>query len=258
MSEFNITLPSRGRLYGDKLPGGNLTLKPLTTKEQSILFNPTGDTIQKFDSILNNCIVKSPIPVQDMLMTDRLYVMIILRTRSFGSIYKIPSMRCSSCKSQYSIEVDLSKDLKVKVYDKESVDDTYLSLGDNIEEPICFHLSDFDSDVEYRFLRGYDERQIAQNSKRMLMQSTDISDPSFQLRLMLMIQKINGNEMSMQEKTVFVNSMSARDETLLSADIDLKESGMDLTFISACRSCGNEEESVLPFTAEFFRPKRIR
>jgi hypothetical protein len=256
--EFSVTLPSRGLLYGDKLPGGKITVKSMTTREQSILFNPGGDSVGKFDQVLQNCIPNSPTPVQDLLMTDRLYLMIVLRSKSFGTKYKIP-LRCSACRTQYNQEIDLAEDLKMRVYEDPmnviGENTSIISIGNQFKEPFICTLPISKDVIEYRLLRGYDEKQISIQAKRILMQSIDPSDPSFQLRLSLMIQTINGQKLEPARKLVYIQSMEAGDETFLSNDAENNESGFDLSVLSNCNSCGFSEEVGLPFTAEFFRPR---
>jgi len=265
MSEFQVTLPSRGLLYlkEDKessiLPGGVVSLKSMTAREQGILYNPGGDPTSKFDQILTNCLINSPQAASKYLITDRLYMMLILRTRSLGGVYKVP-MRCSSCRTQYRHEVDLANDLKMSVYEdpmsfKED-SPNIKAIGNMFKEPFVFRLPEADKEIEYRLLRGEDEKVIATQAKRILMQSTDQTDPSHILRLSLMIQKVDGVELNSAEKLMFIQDLDFGDISKFDRDVEDHESGLDLTILCECRSCGYTEEVGMPFTAEFFRPSR--
>lgn len=261
MAEFGITLPSRGLLYEGKLPGGDLTLKPLTTNEQSILYNPGGDPTQKFDQIIQNCVVNAPIRPDEMLITDRLYIMIVLRTRSFGAEYKFP-LRCSACRQQYIQEINLSKDLMMKVYSSGSEDsdpNTIVIDSSKIKEPFSTKLPISGEDIDFRLLRGRDEKLIAKEAKRMLLQSIDPSDPSYFMRVSLMIQSVNGQELNPTQKLMYVKKMDAGDVEHLCAEAEEVEPGINMAITSTCRACGFVDEEIgLPFTAEFFRPRRSR
>lgn len=261
MAEFGITLPSRGLLYEGKLPEGKLTLKPLTTNEQSILYNPGGDPVLKFDQIITNCVVNSPVRPEEFLLTDRLYIMVVLRTRSFGANYKFP-LRCSACRQQYIQEIDLAKDLRVRVYsanEGENDENTIIIDSSRIKEPFLITLPISKDDIEFRLLRGKDEKIIAREAKRMLLQSIDPTDPSYFMRLSLMIQKVNGEEINSIQKLIYVKKMDAGDVEHLNQEVEDVEPGIDMVITSICRACGfTDEEIGLPFTAEFFRPRRSR
>lgn len=262
MNKFDVQLPSRGLLNGGKLPEGRIQMKPWSSDEQSIVYDQGIEATSKFDRILENCLLTKEVPLRDMLMTDRLYMMVISRMRSFpnGGEYHVP-VRCSSCRSQFTQVVNLAKDLFVKVYEDLPVnpadrDETTEYLGTEISEPRIYTLPMAQVDIEYRYLRGGDERQIANTAKRVVMQSVGTTDPSLALRLSLMITKIDGKEVSPEEKHLFVRQMTAGDTEAFQEEVEETESGIDMSFFYQCKSCGFEEEVGLPFTADFFRPRR--
>lgn len=259
MSDFEITLPSRGLYYEGKLPGGKIQMSPMTGKEQAILYNPGAEPMKQIEQILRNCVKDSPVPVENLLITDRTYAMVILRIRSFpnGGKYEIP-MRCGQCNTQFKHTVDLVNDLKVKVYEEEpeELEENCIYIPpDEAKEPFTLILPMSEKEITYRLLRGYDESQIAANSKRFLMQSSDIADPSFCHRVALMVQTIDGEKLDWQGKFTFANSLLAGDVQELNDDADYNESGMSLLLETVCNRCGYTEEVGMHFTAEFFRPK---
>lgn len=263
MSQFEITLPSRGVLYGNVLPEGKLLMNSMTAKEQSILLNPGADPIAKANQVLALCLRDSPIKPIDMLITDRVYAMIVLRVRSFpnGNIYEIPA-RCAQCSTQYRHEVDLLKDLVYVYYEKppelacdEEDENTFYIDPTNVSEPFEHKLPMSGELVSYRLLRGYDEERISRYSQRTTMQTVDLSDPAFAYRLSLMIQSLNGKEISMEQKSLFVNSLEAGDVQSLNEEIEEVESGCSLQIETICRKCGYVESVMMPFTADFFRPR---
>jgi hypothetical protein len=110
-------------------------------------------------------------------------------------------------------------------------------------------------EIEYRFLRGYDETRIDADSKKFLLRSSDIADPSFVQRIGLMIQKVNGKELTSQQKFLYAKKLTAGDVADLNDDCDYNESGVQLLLETECTKCGYIEEVGMPFTADFFRPK---
>lgn len=259
MAEFQITLPSRGIFDGDKMPGGKISLHSMTTREQGIMYSQGVDALKRFDLILSNCVVKAGLPVGEWLMTDRLYAMVNLRMRSFGGDYEVP-MRCASCREQYRQSINLAKEISLRTY-VEAKDVTpeefeqVIPLGANPPQPMTFTLPICKDTLTFRFLRGRHEEQISRQSKRVSMQSVDVGDPSLPLRLGLMIEKINDEDMAPHLKHQYIQSMDVGDMEAFSAEVENLESGLDLTVHTRCTSCGYEEEVTLPLTAEFFRPR---
>ena len=111
--EFGITLPSMGILYDGKLPGGRILLRPMLTSEEAILYNASGDGISKINAIINACFLTKEIDPQELLLIDRFYILLMLRTRSFGGKYEFP-VRCQFCNTQFKTNVNISEDLEVK------------------------------------------------------------------------------------------------------------------------------------------------
>lgn len=259
MAIFEITLPSRGILYKDKLPGGKIKLTSLTAQEQFILASEGTDPMVKLNEILRSCAKESPIPVEDLLITDRVYILVVLRIRSFphGNEYPVP-MRCGSCKFQYIHNVDLTKDITVQIYEKEPNihDENYVYIDpEDITEPMSFILPLSKDEITYRFLRGRDEAEIASVAKRYMMKSTDLADPSHVRRFSLMIDKVNGKEMQPAEKHMYIQNMEAGDINELNEEVEYMESGVNMLIPTVCNKCGYAEEVILPFTADFFRPR---
>lgn len=262
MNQFDVHLPSRGLLYGDKLPGGVVHMVPWSSSEQAIIYDQGVDPTLKFDRILESCLVTKEVSLKDMLMTDRLYMMVVSRMRSFpnGGEYNVP-MRCSNCRAQFTQKVNLAEDLMVKVYEElpereEDRDSTTEYLGTKVVEPKLYKLPMSGDEIEYRYLRGSDERNIALTAKRVVMQSAGTTDPSFLMRLSLMITTVNGEELPPEQKHVYVAKMIAGDVEAIQEDVEETESGIEMSCFAQCGACSYEEEVGLPFTADFFRPRR--
>jgi len=241
---FSITLPSKGLLYDGKVPDGTVLLRPLTAKELSILYNPGGDAMVKLNMIISSCVVNCQLDPTDFLLTDRMYTLLILRTRSMGAIYEFP-LKCEACGAQYKEKIDISTELKTK------------ELSPETKEPIELKLPNSGDIITYRFLRGRDENAIAKSAKRMIMQSTDPSDPSFIMRIATMLQSVGDKaDLDYYAKESYVSGLDAGDINEISNDVEEKESGISLIVNTECRKCGYLDEVMMPFTAEFFRPRR--
>lgn len=239
--DFEITLPSYGIPYEGKLPGGRVKLRPMTTAEEAILYNAAGDAVSKVNAIINACVVSKSMATEELLLSDRFYILLMLRTRSFGARYKFP-FRCSGCNAQSKQEVNLVEDLTIK------------PMESGLQEPFDVLLPISGDTVSLRFLRGKDEARIARHAKRVRMQSSDPSDPSYLYRLALQIVTINGVEKPLLDVENYVAKMDVGDSAKIRAETDLREGGIDTTIYIDCPFCGFTNEMEMPFSVEFFRP----
>lgn len=242
---FIVTLPSQGVLYGDKIPGGRFELRPMTTAEEAILFNTSGDGISKVNAVIDACAVTKDIPLEDLLLIDRFYILLVLRTRSFGAVYAFPT-RCQGCQAQFKTEINISEDLEIN------------PMSEDVVEPFDVTLPFNGDTVSLRFLRGKDEVRVARHAKRIRMQSTDPGDPSHTHRMALQIVAINGREVQLVEAQRYVESLDIGDSNAIRTRVEEVEGGVDTTCYVDCRMCGFVNEIDMPFTIEFFRPSARR
>lgn len=240
---FKITLPSMGVPYGDKVPGGIVDLRPMTTAEEAILYNAAGDGVSKISNIINACFLSKSITTEELLLTDRFYILLMLRTRSFGARYDFP-IRCASCGQQSKTNVNLAEDMKIVPMDAGMV------------EPFDVNLPISGDVLSLRFLRGKDEARIAKHAKRMRLQSSDPADPSYLYRLALQIVAINGKESNLMTAEEYVRKLDVGDSKAMRIAMENAEGGVDTTIYVDCAQCGFANEMELPFTVEFFRPGR--
>jgi len=245
-------LPSRGVLYDGKLPGGIVKIRKQTAREQARLMQQGGGMAGKIDAIVNSCL-KLPDTFPDskqLLLTDRHAILLALRTKTFGPDYEF-DYRCRECRAQVRGSVNIVEDLNEIV------------PSDDFVEPVVVKLPESNQTVHLRFLRGADEAQVAKNARRMKMQSNDADDPSYLLRLA--IQVIDVEEVSDEERDKmkslpfrqrWVESLPAGDLLYLEDKLNAVEPGIDQRVYLECPQCDFDSEMSMPFTAEFFRPRR--
>jgi hypothetical protein len=240
---FKLTLPSLGIPYGDKIPGGVIDVRPMTTAEEAILYSASGDGVSKIGAIISACLVTKAVAPEDLLLTDRFYILLLLRSRSFGARYEFP-LRCQGCSQQSKTSINLAEDLKVTRMDP------------SVTEPFEVPLPVSGDTVSLRFLRGKDEIRIAKYAKRVRMQSSDPSDPSYLYRLALQIVAINGKEVTLADAESYVRKLDIGDSSAMRLATEKNEAGVDTTIYVDCGQCGYTNELEMPFTVEFFRPSR--
>lgn len=237
----DYTLPSRGVLYEDRLPGGKVQVRQMSGKQQALLLTQGGGTIGKIDAIIDTCCkLPAGITHKELLLTDRFAILLMLRTKSFGPEYSF-KWRCR-CTAWQQATVNVVEEMNEK------------AGTPDLKEPIEITLSD--CTVQARFLRGVDEETVMRNSKRMQMQSQDNQDPSYLHRLAMQLVSRDGEEFKNQiERLRFVENISASDLLALEDAVTEAETGIDTRLYLDCATCGTTNELGMPLTAEFFRPR---
>jgi hypothetical protein len=263
-----VRLPSRGALNlhpetgVSLIPDGEVSIRKLTTQEESILLSQGAQGLERLDIIIKNCVkIPGGVKHNDLLITDRMALVLYLRTTTFGPNYSF-TYKCQYCGQMSKCNLNILQDLDERT--PESIGREMLKQGkvDHAEdfklaEPIRVHLPDCNKDVALRFLRGEDEKKIASRSKRMMLQSNDASDPSYIYRIALQIVEINGEKKPVVDCEAFVRGLTALDNAHIRIMVDDMEPGIDLSVFPECRSCGAASELTLPFSAEFFRPSHV-
>lgn len=244
---MDYTLPSRGVLYGGKLPEGRISLRPMTAKQQALLQTQGGGVIGKLDALIETCCkLPNGFARAELLLTDRLAILLALRTKTFGPEYSF-QWRCKHCGEFNTAKIDIVKELEETV------------APADLKEPIEVALPQADCIVEMRFLRGTDEETLLRNAKRLKMQSNDNDDGSYLMRVAMQLVSKDGEQFTnILDKRKFVENLSAADLVLLEDEVNDREPGIDLRLYLDCAKCSGTNEMGLPFTGEFFRPRRAR
>lgn len=253
---MSVTLPSRGYLYGGKIPGGQVEVRKLTVGEELIIHSTAGGT-DLIARLVKACVrLPNAFDPLELLATDRLALLIAMRVATFGPKYHY-SYRCQSCGANQKAEADLGADLHEK------------AATSDLREPITVHLADCQTTIGLRLLRGKDEAQVAAVSKRIALQSNDAVDTSSLTRMALQVVAIAEKEVGpdpetgkerlpLSERETFVRNLSIPDAEIMREAVDSVEPGVDLKLNPDCKSCGSQNEIYLPFSADFFRPTRNR
>lgn len=241
-----VILPSRGLFYDGKVPDGKVSIRKLTVGEDVILQSTTSgiDVIAK---LVAACVtLPNGFQHDRLLVTDRLALLIALRIYTFGPKYTF-SYKCQECGAANKSELNLAADLKTTM------------AKDDQKEPIEVDLTDCGKRVGLRFLRGYDEAQIARVARRLSLQNNDAGDPSIVTRMALQLVTIDGEPAGdLAVKEAFVKAMTMPDAQDWQNAVSDLSSGVGLLTHHDCSSCGSVNELGLPFTGEFFRPARHR
>lgn len=244
----SYTLPSRGKLYKERLPGGKVQIRPMRGREQGKLMQQGGGTAGKIAALISTCLkLPEGMDSKELLLVDRFAVLLALRTKTFGPEYSF-KFRCEDCGDQQTGHINIIED-----FDERTPD------GDLVE-PFDVKLPDADKTVKMRFLRGEDEDQITRNAKRLKMQSNDADDQSYLMRIAMQIVEVEDEDPEKLKplpfRQKFIENISANDLCVLEDTMNELEPGIDTRIYPECGKCAYVNEMTMPFSAEFFRPRR--
>ena len=245
-----IELPSHGYLYKevtsdpDIIDKGSIRIRPMTVNEEKILTTPRMvKSGQALDGVFQNCI-KSDINSEDLLSSDRVYLMLWLRSVSYGNEYKF-DLTCpnNTCEKRFEYMVDLTNHPITEMEDP------------SISEPFKFHLPIMGYDVYFRLPRGKDEIEMIkmQNEPKGL----NASDETIVRRMSSVMMEIkdpeSGESIPKNQIEEFVNSMVAGDASLFRDEMIKLDAGVEDIKGITCPHCGHEFDSPIPVTENFFR-----
>lgn len=250
---FEILLPSRGIPYQTEkyhyaFPEGRVVLAPMRGVEEEILYNPTTDFAENLNKVLDLCIVSKEIPPLDITASDRMAILIALRTHSLGTAKYTIDSKCRHCREQFKQQVDLIVDLNVRELD---------GFDGVKEEPYEMTLPMSKKKIAFRLMRGCDEIDIVKFAKASKKRNKEKRDPSENYRLAITLVEIEGNAIEdIGEKLKFMRTLSSGDINAYRLAIEDVGGYIDLTVRLECTHCGSENETIMPIDLEFFRPTR--
>ena len=247
-TEF-VDLPSIGKYYPDDHPLHNaesVEIRYMTAKDEDILtsksFLKKGIAIDRF---LQNIIVDPAVKVDQLLIGDKNALIVAARITGYGSDYKT-KVQCPACATVQ--EYEFSLDSPEASPGGESMDATPTPQNTWLVD--CPKST---ATVELRLLTGADEKKLMamqQMKKRNKLPEAGATD-----QLRLIIKSVNGSE---EQKTIngFINSMPAIDSRYVRGVYDQIMPNVDLTQHFECSECSFDMKMEVPFTTDFFWPKR--
>jgi len=240
-----ITLPSKGKFYGKNpwsptpLPGGKITLKPIQVQEEKLIVSSYA-VEGKIDKVLSRCML-TPFPLTELLITDKYFLILSLRTLSYGSEYYF-KLTCPACRKSLSHKVVLPNGLLLKEACETDVEPFEVSL------PMC------KSKVTLRFLRSADEDEVVRYASQLV--AVEEGDPTYSYRIARQLVAIDGQELDILARLNWFETLIGGDSLAIRRALQERETGVDLTLHVECKSCRNAFDTLVPFGNEFF-PSRI-
>lgn len=240
----DCTLPSRGLIYGSPI-NPDIKLRSMSVAEEMKRLSATETPYKVMCDIIEDCMVdgKPAISVYDMCLGDYQYLLMKLRTVTYGADYKM-NIHCPVCGGNSEIVCNLDE-LGVVYYE------------DSINELKQVHLPRCDKDVELKFQTPRILDEIAKRKKEIFKANPElVVDPGFRLTLEAMIKTVDGKVLNPAALETFVNKMKMQDANILMQKaVKLNESvGLNTDFITKCKHCEAEIPATFRITGEFFSP----
>jgi len=243
---FPVELPSGGFLYTDEtLKKGILNVRRMTVAEEELLgAQKDSDRIVVLDTIIKRCLIEK-IPYDQLLVTDKLYILFALRQCSYGNEYKM-TVKCDECATQFSHSLEFFSSFKIRALTEDDAKEG---------EPYTVTLPLSKAKVDFRMLRVADEDLVTKYGKRQMQRSAKgIGDPTYSYRLALHIVNVNGEALDVTKRLEFVKSLIGKDSAVFKNAVEEKQSGVRIDLEIECPSCGAVLKKLLQFNEEFFRP----
>ena len=249
-----VDLPSKGQFYAEGHPlfgKDSVEIRHMTAKDEDILTNKS--LIKKgivLDRLLESIIVDKNIDTKSLLVCDKSALLVSARISAYGQDYavKIP---CISCGSVLEYDFDLEEAIKVNDFEET------LNLIDNAtltqNGTFLITLPKTKAQVEFRPLDGLDESKVSNTNATRIKNNLPELGVTDQIKVFLV--SVDGNE-DKRFISDFVDNMPAADSLYLRSKYNTVIPNFELAQNWSCRDCGYEQVMEVPFTSDFFWPKR--
>lgn len=240
-----VQLPSRGKLYGGEIPDGIIALEPLGTREEKLFSAGSNSGSLIVNKIFEAC-VTCPIDHQKLILGDRLFILLQLRSITYGRQYDY-SYQCDNCKKKAYGFLDLDS-LPVRT-PKEEIED---ASKFTVKLPLLGHT------LTLRLLTGEDEDKITRYVNQITAKSRgQAADIEYIYRLARRFDQVDGEAIGIREAMDLVERLKGQDSLALRDAIIENDIGPDIEVTPTCQNCGFESEAfTMPLDSEFFRPRR--
>ena len=217
-----LELPSRGKAYVES--NGFVQIRPFTYKEEKRLrsIKKTSQATKVIRQLVTDCV--EGLDYDSMTLEDKNYILFKLRQISYGDDYTITSP-CQHCEADNQLIVEISK-----------VPVNY--APDDYHEPFLITLPDSEQPVAFITPRCNDEHLI-----------NDFGDITENLwRWCISVGKYKDERI----KQEFFKQTTVRDIAFFREELLKSRYGMKNEVVFECQSCGEDNESALPFNENFF------
>lgn len=240
-----VTLPSHGRLYKDKIPGGKVEITPWTVAQEETILRlgeeDAGVMLRKLTE--NNIRLPGGVSYEDLLSTDHHFLLVQLRCVSYVPWYTTVHV-CPSCGKPHAEQIDLQS-LEVRVPDADEV----------YTEPVGCFLPKKKKEVQLRYLRVRDEAAATAYAA-----SSAGAQPHTvrQMTYARQIESVDGQSLKFDERMAFVLSLPLLDLEAINRRLNSTATGITGRIPTKCPNCQKEDLAWSPpLHVNFFRPAQV-
>ena len=251
----HVDLPSKGLFYPEGHPlyqKDTLEIRYMTAKDEDTL--TSRNLLKKgiaVERLLQDLIVDKRITLDQLLIGDKNALIVAARKTAYGSEYNT-KVSCPSCGKNQTYEFDLDS---CNIYEG-CTDEQLNEVSVTRTEKGTFigSLPILKTPVEIRLLSGKDEQIILQRQKQA-QESKNAIETLYSDQLKLMIVSIN-NVSDPKVLQQAIPLLPAKDSIYIRDLYKAINPTLDLSHNFVCAGCSFETRLELPFTADFFWPKR--
>ena len=249
-----IDIPSKGLYYPPEHPlhmKESIEIRHMTAKDEDTL---TSRSLLKkgvaVDKMLNDIITDKSIKVENMLIGDKNALIIASRISGYGAEYET-KVTCPSCNTVNQHSFDLSDYKMANPIPEEELQKLGININSNKNFVLTLPLSKLN--IEAKFLNGMDERNIIQRTQDN--QKNNLPENAMTQQMKYFIVSVNG-ETDRRKINQFVDNMPAKDSKYLRNVYKNINPNVSMEQQFTCSSCDFQETMEVPFTSDFFWPKR--
>ncbi len=231
-----ITLPSMGRFYGGKMPGGNVEVTPWTTQQEEDLVRHGGKDTFTLRVLEKNVRLPQGMPLEDLVVGDQFFLLVQLRINSLSPFitYTWP---CDDCRKKTKTQVDL-RELSCRVPEEDE------------ESPFDVKLPQAGVTISLKHQTVKDQIAV----KKYSDEHND--DGVLVFRFSRQIESIDGHTLKYDEKKDFVRKLGLLDFQVMRKALNDRQVGYTLSMKIKCDHCGVVSDEFIPIENGFFRPDR--
>jgi hypothetical protein len=249
-----VEIPSKGILYPPEHPlymQDTIEIRHMTAKDEDTL---TSKALLKkglaVDKMLNDIIVDKRIKVDNLLIGDKNALIVAARISGYGEEYET-KITCPSCGVSSQHTFDLNINTMAYPLPKEELDNLGIITTEKNTFIVRLPLSKIE--VEIKLLTGLDERQMVVKSQEQ--QKNNLPESTMTQQMKYFIVSMNG-ETDRRKLTQMVENIPAKDSKYLRTVYKNINPNIELEQNFVCSACEFEDSMEVPFTSDFFWPKR--
>lgn len=249
-----IDIPSKGLYYPPEHPlhmKDSIEIRHMTAKDEDTL---TSRSLLKkgvaVDKMLNDIITDKSIKVENLLIGDKNALIIASRISGYGAEYET-KVTCPSCNVPNQHSFDLNDHKMANPIPEEELQKLGINITSNKNFTLTLPVSKLS--IEARFLNGMDERNIIQRSQDN--QKNNLPENAMTQQIKYFVISVNG-ETDRRKINQFIDNMPAKDSKYLRNVYKNINPNVSMEQQFTCSSCDFQETMEVPFTSDFFWPKR--